>query len=166
MAQSFCPSWLAAHTYRLQLSGVGLAALATQVRYIRHFHCIGVSVLFYQACSLSPLPAFTPLLPQSMRVEVWHRCPRGAAAAAGAGGGDRRQREVLLGAGAAPLLDVLRRPQVCLHLPLHQPPPYTMMLSTSLAGCLCHVLCEQHALITALRLVAGLEGLGAAACWL
>ena len=43
-----------------------------------------------------------------MRVEVWHRCPR---AVAGSGSG-REAREVLLGAGAVPLVDVLRKPQV------------------------------------------------------
>jgi hypothetical protein len=47
---------------------------------------------------------------QSMRVEVWHRCPRSGAMAADGGGSG--QREVLLGAGAVPLLDVLRKPQV------------------------------------------------------
>ncbi|PRW60425.1 hypothetical protein C2E21_0846 [Chlorella sorokiniana] len=46
------------------------------------------------------------LASQSMRVEVWHRCPRAAA-----GGSGREAREVLLGAGAVPLVDVLRKPQ-------------------------------------------------------
>lgn len=48
---------------------------------------------------------------QSVRVEVWHRCPRSGAIAADGGSGIG-QREVLLGAGAVPLLDVLRKPQV------------------------------------------------------
>jgi hypothetical protein len=47
------------------------------------------------------------LATRSLRAEVWHRCSRGAAAAAPGG-----RREVLLGWGAAPLLDVLRKPQV------------------------------------------------------
>lgn len=47
-----------------------------------------------------------PATAQSVRVEVWHRCPRGGAA--GASG----QRELLLGTGSAPLLDVLRKQQV------------------------------------------------------
>jgi hypothetical protein len=46
------------------------------------------------------------LVLQRLRVEVWHRCPRaGAPAASGA-------REILLCCGEAPLLDVLRRPEV------------------------------------------------------
>ncbi len=43
---------------------------------------------------------------------MWHRCPRAAATRSAGGSDGSGQREVLLGVGSAPLLDVLRNRQV------------------------------------------------------
>lgn len=136
--QSFCPAWRAAHSYELQLTRELLAALATQVRSSAracHFsECPVLACMQLPACMHLPgmrggqqtstaAPAAILILfqhmggseaflapakrccLQSLRVEVWHHCPRAAA-------GPSREREVLLGVGAAPLVDVLRKPQV------------------------------------------------------
>ena len=118
VAQSFCPAWRAAHTYPLQLTAGLLQALATQVRCWQAVHYKRPAACLVARCSYSCKDRFswhysqlistlahccaTPS--QSVRVEVWHRCPRAA--------GGRAQREVLLGTGSARLLDVLRHPQV------------------------------------------------------